>query len=220
VSNDWEIRVISQGDNEFVNHKTKDTHLSSTSVVELDGTLLELGLFIKVIPSEVNVSVAEVTNEFVASSGDILHEGNLKDTNEGNDLDKSSSGDGIRAEDGGNTIGVGVEGVARVVNVSGQVDSSTGGDLSKEGELTDTSVLDLDVTETVESLLVNITTEQTKGVKEAKRRLSTKFIFETSRKSSLGDSLGGRGEGSSRGQKGREDSELHLVILLGLYFAK
>jgi len=40
------------------------SHHGSTSVVELDGTLLKLGFFIKSIPAEVDVSVTEVTGEF------------------------------------------------------------------------------------------------------------------------------------------------------------
>ena len=41
----------------IVDHKSKDTHHVSTAVVELDGTLGELGLVIKVVPAEVDVSI-------------------------------------------------------------------------------------------------------------------------------------------------------------------
>ena len=58
----------------------------------------------------------------------------LQAANEGNDLDKSSSGDGVGSDDGGDTVGVRVEGVTRVVNVSGKVDSGAGDDLAKEGK--------------------------------------------------------------------------------------
>ena len=54
----------------LVNHKSEDTHLGGTAVVELDGTLLELGFIIKRVPAKVEVSVSEVTREF--SSGDVL----------------------------------------------------------------------------------------------------------------------------------------------------
>jgi hypothetical protein len=37
----------------FVDHKGKDSHLGGTALVELDGTLLELGLLIKGVPAEV-----------------------------------------------------------------------------------------------------------------------------------------------------------------------
>ena len=107
VSNDGKIRVVSEGDDLFVHHESEDTELGGTSVVEFDGTLLELGLFIKAVPSEINVSVAEVTHEFVSGSGNITHERAFEHSNKGNDLDKSGGGDGIGTDDGGNTVGVG-----------------------------------------------------------------------------------------------------------------
>ena len=59
------------------------------------------------------------------------------------------------------------------VDVSWKVESGTSGDLSKEGQLTDTSVLDLDVTKTVELFLVTVG-NHAKGIEETKRRLGTK----------------------------------------------
>ena len=118
-----------------MNHKSKDSHHGGTSVVQLNGTLGELGLLIELIPSEVNVSVTEVTNVLVSGSGNITHEGTLKDSDEGDDLDKSSSGDGVRSEKGGNTVGERVEGISSIVDGSRKVDSGTGDNLSKEGKL-------------------------------------------------------------------------------------
>jgi len=71
VADDGKIRVIAKGDNLLMDHQSKDTHHGSTAVVELDGTLGELGLLIKVIPAEVNVSITEVTNVLISSSGNI-----------------------------------------------------------------------------------------------------------------------------------------------------
>ena len=68
--------------------------------------------------------------------------------------------------------------MARVVNVSGKVDSGTGDNLSEEGQLTDTSVLDLDVTEAVESLLRAVSTEHSKRIEKVQRGLGTEFILE------------------------------------------
>jgi hypothetical protein len=163
VANDWKFGVISEGDDEFVHHKSKDSHLGGTSVVEFDGTLLELGLLIEGVPAEVNVSVAEVTDVLVASVRDALHEGAFKDSNEGDDLHNSGGGDGIGAPDGGNSVGVASERVARVVNVSWKVDSGAGHNLAKEGKLADTSVLDFDVTKAVESFL-GFSTELSEGI--------------------------------------------------------
>ena len=120
-------------------------------------------------PSEVKRSVTEVTNELVASSLDVLHDEELQETNEGNNLGKSSLGDGIRSEDSGQTVGVGVEGVTGVVDVSTQVNTSTSDDVSKEGKLTDTSVLDLNITEAVKLFFVSVS-NKAKGIEESVRR--------------------------------------------------
>mmetsp|Transcript_12001 Transcript_12001/g.15642 ORF Transcript_12001/g.15642 Transcript_12001/m.15642 type:complete len:224 (+) Transcript_12001:106-777(+) len=207
VSNDGEVRVVAKGNNLLMDHESKDTHHGGTAVVELNGTLGELGLLIKVIPSEVNVSVTEVTNVLVSSSRNITHEGALQPSDEGKDLDKSSSGDGVRSEEGGNTVGEGVEGVSGVVDGSRKVESSAGDNLSKEGKLSDTAVLDLDVSEAVESLLVSLI-EESEGVEEANRGLDTELTLE-SVKSSGGLAGLDRGEGSGGGGKGGEDGKLH-----------
>jgi hypothetical protein len=46
-----------------VDHKCKDSHLGSTSLVELNSTLAQLGLSIEGVPAKVKGAVAEVTNE-------------------------------------------------------------------------------------------------------------------------------------------------------------
>mmetsp|Transcript_1782 Transcript_1782/g.2136 ORF Transcript_1782/g.2136 Transcript_1782/m.2136 type:complete len:229 (-) Transcript_1782:62-748(-) len=209
VSNDWKIRIVSKRNNLFVNHKSEDSHHSSTSVVELDSTLLKLGLLIKVIPSEVNVSVTEVTNELVSGSWNILHESNLKKTDEGNKLNKSSSWDGVRSDKGGNSVRVGVEGVSGVVDASWKVDSSAGDNLSKESKLGDTSVLDLYVTKAVETFLVNISVQKSKRIEESKRRLGTKLGLEGV-ESGGGLCNLGRSKGGGGGGKGGGDGKLHF----------
>ena len=178
MSDDGEIGVVSEGDDLLVDHKSEDTEHGGTAVVELDGTLLELGLFIKVIPAEVDVSVTEVTNVLVTGSGNITHEGNLQPSNEGDDLALSLEGDGIGADEGGDAVGEGVEGVTGVVDVSWEVDAGAGHDLAQKGKLGDTAVLDLDVTEAVETLLGDITGEQAEGIEESKRGLGAELILE------------------------------------------
>jgi hypothetical protein len=191
----------------FVDHKGKDSHHGGTALVELDGTLLHLGLLIKGVPSVVDGVVTEVTNEF--SSGDVLHDSELKGTNEGNNLGNSGSRDGV---EGGETIGDIGKGKARVVNVSGETDSSLGDEVSDNGEHGDTSVLDLDVTETVELLLVTVG-DHTEGIEESKRILGTKLVLER-RKAGGGGGLLGGGESSGGGDKGGEDGGLHHFDLI------
>jgi len=72
-------------------------------------------------------------------------------------LGKSGIGDGVRARDGGPSVGEGVEGVSGVVNISMQVLSVVGDKLVKESKLTDASVLDFDVSETAEFFRSNDT---------------------------------------------------------------
>lgn len=215
MANDWKVRVVAEGDDLLMDHKSKNSHHGGTAVVELDGALGKLGLIIKVIPSEVNVAVAEVSNVLVSGSGNITHESTLQDTNGGNHLDKSSGGDGVGAEKGGNTIGERVEGVSGVVDRSRKVDSGAGHNLAQESKLGDTAVLDLDVSEAVEALLGAVTREHAERIEESKRRLGAKLILEGSQR---GGGLGDRGgrEGGSGGDGSGEDDGLHCWILLDI----
>ena len=202
-SNNWD-----RASELFVDHKSKNSHHGGTAVVELDGTLGELGLFIEGVPSEVKSSVAEVTRE-LALSGNILHYEKLKSSNEGNNLQKSTLGDGV---DGGPTVGDGVEAGSRVVNVSGKVDSVTGDDLSKESKLGDTSVLELDITKTVEFLLVGIG-QKSQRIEESKRRLDSKLRLEGHVQGSGGLGHGRGSEGGGGTGKNGGDGELHVGLV-------
>jgi len=161
VSDERKIGIVTDLDHFFVSHQTKDSQHGSTSVVEFDGTLGEFFFFIKFIPSEVEVSVTEVTRELVTSSGHILHEGNFKETNEANDLSNSRKWDGIRTLDGSNTIGEGVEGITLGVDDSSEMNTATGDDLTQEGQHTNTSVFDFGVSKTFEVFLISITGKKT-----------------------------------------------------------
>mmetsp|Transcript_19652 Transcript_19652/g.45846 ORF Transcript_19652/g.45846 Transcript_19652/m.45846 type:complete len:100 (-) Transcript_19652:99-398(-) len=93
------------------------------------------------------------------------------------------------------------------------MDSATGGDLPEEGKHTDASVLDLDVSEAVESLLVDITVEKSERIEESKWRLGTEFVLE-GLDGGGGGLLLSRGESGGGGDNGCEDSGLHVWILL------
>merc|ERR1719251_790941 len=189
----------------LMNHKSKDSHHGGTSVVELNSTLGELGLLIEGVPSEVKRSVTEVTGE-LSLSGNILHDEELEGSDEGNDLEKSGLGDGV---DGGPSVGDGVEGGSSGVDVTRKVDSSTGDDVSEEGKLGNTSVLDLDVTEAVEALLVGIIKES-EGIEESKRRLDSELRLEGVEGGGGLGNLGGS-EGGGRGGKSGEDASFMFV---------
>ena len=208
VSDDRKIGIVSERDDQLVDHKSENSQLGGTSVVELNGTLGELILSGELVPAEVNVSVTEVTDELVSGSRDILHDSAFKDSNESDELDEASSWDGVRAEKSGDTVRVGCEGVTGVVNVTWKVDSGTGDDLSEESKLTDTSVLDLDVTETVETLLID-TVKLSERIEEVKRSLGTELVFEGHLGDDGGLGLGRRGEGHGGGDEGGSNDTLH-----------
>ncbi|KAL7491846.1 hypothetical protein ACHAWT_001118 [Skeletonema menzelii] len=192
-----------------MHHKSKDTHHGGTAIVQLNSTLLQLGFFIQVLPVHTAVeTVTEVTNEFISGSRDVLHDEELKETDEAENLNSAPIRDRVRAKEGSQTIGVGVEGVAGIINVSGEVGSSTGGDLSKEGKLRNTAMLNLNITETIETLLVGAV-EQSQGIEEAKRRLRTKLGLEGVEGGGGLAGLG-RSESGGRGDEGGEDGSLHL----------
>ncbi len=190
----------------FVNHKSKDSHHGGTAVVKLDSTLGKLGLLIEGVPSEVNVSVTEVTGELSLASY-VLHDSSLKESDEGDDLDNSGVRDGAKC---GPTARDGAEGGSGEINVSWKVDSGTVYDLSEESKLGDTSVLELYVTEAVEFLLVGII-EESERVEESKRWLGSKLRLEGVKS---GGGLGnlGWGESGGGGGKGGGDNKLHFDV--------
>ena len=210
--NFYNLELSNNGDGSselLMDHKSKNSHHGGTSVVQLNSTLGKLGLLIEGVPSEVKSTVTEITNEVSGGGtvGAVLHDTKLKSSNEGNNLSKSGAGDGIGSGDGGPSVGEGVEGVSGVVNVSGKVDAVAGHDLAQEGKLGDTSVLDFDVTKTVEALLVGAI-EHAEGVEEAKRSLGTELVLEGGEGGGGLAGLGG-GEGSGRAGKSSEGNNLH-----------
>ena len=190
----------------LVDGKSKNTHHGGTAVVELDGTLRELGLLIEGVPAEVDGAVTEVTHEVSGGGavGTVLHDGELQETNEGEDLEGTGNGD---LEGSGPALSDGGEAGSGEVNVTGKADSGTGGDLAQEGELADAAVLELDVTEAVEALLVG-SVEHTKGIEESERGLGAELVLEGAE---AGGGLGDRGGGESGGgaDEGGNDGGLH-----------
>ena len=209
VSNDGKLGVVSEGDDLLVDHQAEDAEHGGTAVVELDRALGELGLLIKVIPAEVDVSVAEVADVLVSGSRNIAHEADLQPADEGDDLALALEGDGVGADEGGDAVGVGVEGVSRVVDVSGKVESGAGHDLAQEGELGDASVLDLDVTEAVEALLGDVAGEHAEGIEESERGLDAELVLEgADGRGGLGHWGGGESGGGA--DEGGDDGRLHV----------
>ena len=198
----------------LVHHEAKDAHHGGAAIVQFDGALGELGLLIKGLPAEVDPAVAEVADELIAGSGDILHEARLQESNEDEDLAESLLRNRIGSVQSGPAISERVEGVTGVVNVSGQMDSGAGHDLAQKGELGHAGVLDLHVTEVVETGLVSIV-QESKRVKESKGRLGSELGLERVQGRG-GGLLRDRGEGGGGAHEGGEEGKLHHGECVGV----
>ena len=146
----------------FVNHDSEDSELGGTSVVEFDGTLGKLFFLIEGVPSEIDGSGAEVTDEFTITA--VVAHDEFEDKNEGNDLTPSFLRDGGKSSGSRRDAG---EAGSGQVNVSSKTDSGVLGDESEESKHGNTSVLDFGVSELVESLLGS-SIEQTERIVESK----------------------------------------------------
>merc|ERR1719232_771190 len=161
---------------------------------------LKLGLLVECVPTVVDGSVTEVTNEF-SGTGNIKHDAGLKNTDEEKKLDKSTSWDGL---EGGETVGDVSELGSTQVDAAWKTNTGLLDKVSNNGKHGDTAVLDLNITETVELLLVTIG-NKAKGIEEAKRRLCSELVLEGL------DGGGGTGrllgwcEGTGGGDKGGKD---------------
>ena len=147
-----------------MDHKSKNTHHGSTSVVEFDGTLLKLGLLVKGIPAEIGGSVAVVSGEFTVSIG--LANDELEEEDEDENLRQATLGEG---GDGSKTRGD----IGELLAVKGQVSweavSGKGVKVTSNGKHGDTSVLDLNLAKTLESGLASVV-KHTKRIKESKSK--------------------------------------------------
>merc|ERR1719296_731842 len=141
----------------LVDHEAQDAHHGRAAVVELHAALEGLRLLVEGVPAEVQGAVAEVAGEVARGGavGGVLHDAELEEPDSEDKLGEAGLGDGVRAEEGREAVGVGVEGVPGVVNVAREVDAVA-------------AVLDLDVTEAVEALLVGVV-EEAEGVEEPER---------------------------------------------------
>jgi hypothetical protein len=190
-------RCLDAGDDRdsqlLVNHEAEDAHHGRTSVVELDGTLLELGRGIKRGPAKVDVVVTEVTGEF--SSSNVLHDGTLKEADETKNLGKSGSRNDAK---GGESVGDIGERQAKG-ELTGETKSSLGSQVTSDGNHGDTSVLDLDETKAVEVGRI-LALDQTQRIVKVEGSLGAELTVVRRRKGG-----GTRGLlGGSKGDGGRE----------------
>mmetsp|Transcript_17466 Transcript_17466/g.35902 ORF Transcript_17466/g.35902 Transcript_17466/m.35902 type:complete len:250 (-) Transcript_17466:271-1020(-) len=153
----------------FVNHESQDSHLCGSAVVQFDGSLLE-HFFLRCLPRE--HAVSEITGVFSHSS--VLHDEQLEESDKGENLEKTLVGDVFDSGDAGLDGGKGGSGV---VDVSGNTGTEGCVDVSENGKHGNASVLDFDVTKTVESVLVD-TVEHVQRIPESQRLLGSDFGVE------------------------------------------
>ena len=101
-----------------------------------------------------------------------------------------------------------------VVDVTWETDSGFLDKVSSDGKHGDTSVLELDVSETVELLLVTVL-DESERVEESERGLGTDLVLEGTEGGSLGGRLGWS-ESNSGGEEGGDDDALHFDVYLEL----
>ena len=137
-----------------MNHESKDSHLGRSALVQFNSTLLHL-LLLAGVPVE--HAVSQVTGKFSLTL--VRHDKDLQEANEGEDLEDSGLGD-VR-EPGNSSLDRGKRKVRG--EVSGKAGTEGRVDVSENGKHGNTSVLDFDVTETVESVLIS-TIQNVQGV--------------------------------------------------------
>jgi hypothetical protein len=216
TANNGQGRTIAQI---LMDHKPQNSHHCRSAIVQLDSSLLQLPGITLLVPPKVQGTVTEVTWELTGRGavGRVLHDKKFEEAYKGQHLKKTLLGDGVGSEKRGNTVGVGIEGVAGVVNVAREMDAGTGGDLTQEGELGDAAVLELDVAELVEALLVG-TRKEEEWIVKAGGHLNADLVGIIGRERSGRGRLRGGRKGSGGASEERADGELVHDDYFGLGF--
>ena len=215
-----------------MNHQSKDTHHCCSSVVQFYSPLLH-EFFVSALPLEHTIS--QITREFTFTQ--VFHDENLKESNESDNLEETSGGDVTESSDSRLD---GSKGCSREVNISRNTSSERGVDVSKNSKHGNTSVLDLDIAEAIESFLIGTVKEvqwiplkeinfsldvRTGGTKNARtvqngianvpetqRFLDAKSILECSQRGGCtGLLLRGKGGGSAS-EESKSSNSLHGEI--------
>mmetsp|Transcript_7029 Transcript_7029/g.9286 ORF Transcript_7029/g.9286 Transcript_7029/m.9286 type:complete len:231 (-) Transcript_7029:26-718(-) len=187
----------------LVNHQPQNPHLRRPSVIQFDRPLPQLGRVIKLVPTEVQRSVAVIPHEL----GLVVEPVGVAVDDLGDDEEGAHLGEDGLSVVGGGEGGPGSEAGGDVGGEVGEAVAGGGGEVSYHGEHGDAAVLELDLTKAVESLLVGIR-EHSHGVEESQRSLSTKLILEGANLGVDASLLSGS-EGSGRADKGKEAGSLH-----------
>ncbi len=152
----------------FVDNETPDAHHSSTSVVQFNSALLQLGGLIKVVPSKVEGAIAVVTDEFrLVIKPFCVTVDNFGHGEEGQHLQENVlSILGLQKSR---------ERFETVRDAFGAREANSGsmGQVSGDGQHANTSVLDFVFSEQVELFLASIS-DQTQRIEKTKLRIDGK----------------------------------------------
>mmetsp|Transcript_3995 Transcript_3995/g.9026 ORF Transcript_3995/g.9026 Transcript_3995/m.9026 type:complete len:224 (+) Transcript_3995:414-1085(+) len=183
----------------LVNHESKDSHHGCSSVIQFNGTFLHLFLGGS-LPRE--HSVSEITGVFAGTV--VLHDEQLEESNESENLNKSGVGNVGESGDTGFDRGKGGSGV---INVSGNTGAKGCVDVTENGKHGNASVLDLDLSQAIESSLVS-GTDHVHGIPESEGHLGTDLSLKVGGvQRGAGSGVVGRGGECGRGSdEGGEDA--------------
>jgi len=161
----------------LVDHKSQNSHLSSTALVQFNSTLPHLLVITVLVPSEVNESITEVTLELsgrlsksilVGSprSSVLVLVGSLHHGPCGDHLSPNHTGEVVKSSEArGDVLS------------TGETNSGVGNEVSNNSKHGNTAVLEFHPAKTVEVVLVSIG-NQSQGIEEAEGGLGTEFLGE------------------------------------------
>ena len=132
----------------LVDHKSKNTHLSGTSIVQLNGTLSPLRIIAQLVPSKVKGTVTEITDVF----GFVIEPFGITVDNSGNGEKGKHLQKDVLAILGGKKVIECLQ-TGRDISSTGESDSGGGDQVSGDGKHGNTSVGDFVFSEKVEFFL-------------------------------------------------------------------
>jgi hypothetical protein len=119
-----------------------------------------------------SMSYLQVTDEF-SGARDILHYSDLKESNEGKDLGKTSSTNRWERSDARRN---GLERRSVVIDITRETHSGSGDNVAKNSKHRDTAVLDLNITQAIEAGSISIL-QESEWVKESERCLGANLTL-------------------------------------------
>mmetsp|Transcript_28212 Transcript_28212/g.68670 ORF Transcript_28212/g.68670 Transcript_28212/m.68670 type:complete len:251 (-) Transcript_28212:42-794(-) len=205
----WKVASWKDGvAHHFVGNKSPDSHHGSTSLVQFDGALLQLGGFIQLVPSEVKGTVTVVADKF----GFVIEPWGITVDNFGNSKEGKHLQKDVLAI---TTVQKCLPSSHTIRDVLGswETDSGGSGQVTNNSKHGNTSVLEFTLAKGIELFLVSVFNELQR-IPQSQRSSDTNFVFESGNRSGSAALLG-RGKGGGRSDKSEERDNLHVDNFLG-----